>query len=84
VIDRAARTPRVRVQRLAVRALGDEVRIALHAVDLAPAKQRQRLRAIDAVGAEFQAGGAGVQHDNGVGHGWLLCSLGKHAGRIAG
>jgi hypothetical protein len=83
VIGRPALAPRAHVQRLAIPALDDEVRIASHAVDLAAAEEWQRFRCIDTVGAELQAGRSGVRHNDRVGHGESLRRLAQHAVRIA-
>jgi hypothetical protein len=84
VVDRLALVPVMGVQRLAGRVLGDEMRVVLHALDLAAAEQRQRCGCAHRIGAKFQAGGTGVDDDDGIGHQWLLRMLGQDTGRIAG
>ena len=69
VINRMAVAPFMRVHRLAGRVLDDEMRIALHAVDPAQAKQRQRRRLVHGIGAKLQTGGARVEDDDGLAHG---------------
>ena len=74
VVDRMALAPFMRVQRLARCVLDDKVRISLHAVDAARAKQRQRRRRVGGqihpVSAELQTGRAGIEDDDGLLHRW--------------
>ena len=69
VVDRVSLAPFLRVQRLAGGVVGDEVWVTLHAVDAAAAQQGQRPCRIHRVRAEFQAGRARVEYDDGVAHG---------------
>src|SRR5580658_129864 len=82
VIDRVALAPFMGVQWLASRVVDDEMRIALHAVDPAAAEQRQRPGRIHRVGAELQAGGPGVENDDGLAHDRSLRSFGEQDGGI--
>ena len=68
VVDGVAIAPVMRVQRLAVRILDDEMRVVLHAVDLAAAKEGKRPDRVHRIGAELQAGGTGIENDDGVAH----------------
>ena len=77
VVDRVALAPFMRVQRLAGRVLRDEMRVVLHAVDLAAAEQGQRPGRVHRIGAELQAGGARVDDDDGVGHGRHSAASGR-------
>ena len=81
VVDRLALAPFVRVQWLAGGILDDEMRVVLHAVDLAAAEQGQRPGRVHRIGAELQAGGARVEDDDGVAHGRSLRGFGV---RMAG
>ena len=83
VVDCLAVAPFMRVPWLAGRVLRDEMRVVLHAVDLAAAEQRQRPGRVHRIGAELQAGGARIDHDDGIAHGRSLRGFGQQDGGIA-
>lgn len=82
MIDRVTIAPFVRVDWFAARRADDEVRIALHAVDATTAEQRKRYGCIDRIGAELEAGGTGVEDDDGFAHQQSLRSFDLQDGGI--
>ena len=66
VVDRAIFAPFMHAQLLAGCVRDDKMRIAFHAIDLAATEQRQRSGRIHRIGAELHAGGACIDHDDGL------------------
>src|ERR1700689_5557520 len=77
VVDRAALTEIVRLQRFTGRVLRNELWVGLHVADLALTDRDQGSLSRHLIGAELHAGGARVEDNDGLAHGRLLRGFGQ-------